>query len=503
MSVIGVDLGTSGVRAVAFAIDGTVLDSQARALTLHRDAPGRVELDADEILRSLEAVVADVARRATSLNDGPTAIGFAVLGEAVLPVDGLGRPRARVAVSMDTRGEQAAAELRDVVGGARFTEITGQPLHGMFSVFKIVAGGSGWEDASGYRCVGDFVTEQWTGTAAIDYSQAARTGLFDIETSQWSDELISAVAAHAPWVRRSALPRPVAGGSVAGFLHASAAERLGLPEGLPVVAGAHDQAAAFIGAGGSIGGDAVISFGSSDCVTVGTSTRPERLDATGFATYRVNDDLWVTLAGTAAGGWALEWFAALAGGTVTDIFGHLSPVPPSLLVLPYLAGSGTLDNDPSARGVIHGLTLETTIPQLARAVIEGAGFEFAKIIAALDARGVEIGTLRVTGTGAQNSEALVARAEAAGVNLVPVLKDAAARGAAILAVLGTRLDAPGLISAPEPAGLAQTPDPANQTWYHAQRQRYVQLYESTRNLTPPPFPTETTPDPALPKENTP
>lgn len=497
MSVLGLDLGTSGVRAVAFGVDGSVVGSASQPLTLYRDAPGRAELDPTEILHAAEAVVRAVASRAAAQNDPPTAMSFAVLGEAVVPVDELSRPLARVAVSMDTRGELPAARLGDAIGSARFTELTGQPLHGMFSAFKIAAGGEGWQNASGYRCVGDLLTERWTGAAAIDFSQAARTGLFDVETGMWSDDLIAAVAEDAPWVRRSALPRPVPGGAIAGLLRADAALRLGLPEGLPVVAGAHDQAAAFIGAGGAIGGDAVISLGSSDCVTTGTSRRPQGADATGFASYRVDDGLWVTLAGTAAGGWVLEWFAALVGGTVGDIFGDLSAEPPSLLVLPYLAGSGTLDNDPSARGVIHGLTLETTIPQLARAVVEGAGFEFAKILKALRARGIEIATLRVTGSGAQNADGLHARAQAAGAALMPVLKDASARGAAMLAARGAQLDAPGLQSAPGQTGLTRAPDAAHRDWYDAQRRRYVLLYENTRDLAPPPFAATA---PALPKE---
>jgi sugar (pentulose or hexulose) kinase len=487
VSILGVDLGTSGVRAVAFAHDGRVLDAASERLELHRAAPGRVELDPSELLGAVESVVARVAAEATARQDPPRALAFAVLGEAVLPVGADGEPLARIAVSMDTRGEHAARTLGERLGAARFTAITGQPLHGMFSAFKVAAGGRGWEDAAGYRCVGDYVTEHWTGRAVIDFSQAARTGLFDIDRGQWSDDIIDALAVDAPWLRRSALPDPVAGGRIAGSLTAEVAARLGLAEGLPVVAGAHDQAAAYLGGGGTVNKNSVIVFGSSDCVTVGTADRPHGLADTGFATYRVDDRLWVTLAGTAAGGWALEWFAALVGGTVGEVFGHLAPEPPSLLVLPYFAGSGTLDNDPDARGVFHGLTLETTIPELARAVVEGAGFEFAKIIDAFAARGITVGTLRVSGTGAQNSAALRARADATGASLTPVTKDASARGAAILAARGAGLDAPGLEAAPGATETTQQPDPQTRRWYDEQRRRYRALYEATRSITLRPF----------------
>lgn len=501
MSVLGIDLGTTGVRAVAFSADGRVLDAASEPLSLYRDTPGRAELDPTEVLRATERVVAQASAEATARQDPPQALAFAVLGEAVLPVDAAGNALARIALSMDTRGNHAAELLDESIGAARFTEITGQPLHGMFSVFKIAAGGQGWEEAAGYRCVGDFITEQWTGQAAIDYSQAARTGLFDVETLQWSDELIAAVQIAAPWITRDKLPEPVAGGNITGYISSLAAERLGLVEGIPLVAAAHDQAAAYLGAGGVPEVNSVISFGSSDCVTVGTDTRPSELNGTGFATYPVSDGLWVTLAGTAAGGWALEWFAALVGGTVDDVFSRLARNAPPLLVLPYLAGSGTLDNDANARGTIHGLTLETTIPELARAVVEGAGLEFAKIIDALHERDIRVGTIAVTGSGSRNPEALNARANAAGHALTPVTKDAAARGAAVLAARGATLHAPGLTDAPMPVAATQEPDPTTSEWYDAQRERYRALFEATRAITFAPLEVAR-PNPAHEKENT-
>ncbi|WEK61203.1 MAG: FGGY family carbohydrate kinase [Candidatus Microbacterium colombiense] len=482
MSVIGLDLGTSGVRAVAFAVDGTVRGAASAPLTLLRDGHGRVELEAEEIILAAEDVVRRAAREALAAGDPVQAIGFSVLGEAVVPIDAAGEPLARVVVSMDTRGAQPAARLGEVLGDGRFTAITGQPLHGMFSLFKIMAGDDAWAVASGYRCVGDLVAERWSGIAAIDLGQAARTGILDVEHGEWSTEIIDAAAASAPWVRIDALPVPVASGSVIGALTADAATRLGIAQGTPLVAGTHDQAAAFLGAGGEAGVRAVIALGSSDCLTVGTPRRPDGLGSTGFASYRVDDDLWVTLAGTAAGGWALEWLAGLLGRGVGEVFAALAETPPALLVLPYLAGSGTLDNDPSARGTIHGLTLDTTVPELARAVVEAAGFEFHKIIAAFSAHGVDVPDLRVTGAGADNTAALAARAAAAGARLTPVGRDASARGAAMLALRGIGGDPRALRL--EPGIPTPAIDESFADWYSGQRSAYVALYEATRALNP-------------------
>jgi sugar (pentulose or hexulose) kinase len=484
MSVIGLDLGTSGIRAVAYSTDGDVRGSASAELALLRDGAGRVELEASEIITAAEDVVRRAAQQAADAGDPVQAIGFSVLGEAVVPIDEAGAPVARVAVSMDTRGAEAAAAVGEILGGGRFTAITGQPLHGMFSLFKIMAGDAAWAGAAGYRCVGDLLAERWSGVAAIDLGQAARTGMLDVDSGEWSAEILRAAAVSAPWVQAESLPVPVASGSVIGVVREEAADALGVAPGTPLVAGTHDQAAAFLGAGGEPGVRSVIALGSSDCLTVGSRVRPQGLEATGFASYRVDDELWVTLAGTAAGGWALEWLAGLLNREVADVFGALAELPPALLVLPYLAGSGTLDNDPSARGTIHGLTLDTTVPELARAVVEAAGFEFHKIIAALHAHDVEVSDLYVTGAGADNAPALAARAAAAGASLTPVGRDASARGAAMLALRGIGGDPAALRLEPDGATPAGVGADAFAEWYAGQRAAYVALYDATRALNP-------------------
>lgn len=480
MSVLGLDLGTSGVRAAAFSLDGREIGSAAATLELQRPARDRVELDAGELIAAAESVVRSAAAAARAHGDPVAALAFSVLGEAVVPIDAAGEPLAPVAVSMDARGHDAAAALGRGIGAERFAGITGQPLHGMFSVFKIAAGDEPWRDAAGYRCMGDLLAERWTGVAGIDLSQAARTGLLDVATGRWSSELLDAFADTAPWITEDRLPTPVAGGQAIGTVTGSTAERLGLSGDVLVVAGAHDQAAAFLGAGGAAGIRSVVAFGSSDCLTVGSASRPAGLEATGFASYRIDEERWITLAGTAAGGWALQWFAGIVGSTVGEVFGTLSPCPPALLLLPYLAGSGTLDNDPQARGVLHGLTLETSVPEIARAVAESAGFEFRTILDAFSAHGVATGDLIVTGSGSENAAALQARADAAGRSLTPVTADASARGAAMFAASALGAGSAPLL-APTTAAVAE-PAAEHSEWYARQRSAYRDLYRATRDI---------------------
>jgi fructose-bisphosphate aldolase class II len=222
-----------------------------------------------------------------------------------------------------------------------------------------------------------------------------------VNAAAWSAEVIAAAAVDAPWLADAPFAECVVSGTVVGTVSAEVAERLGLPRATALVAGAHDQAASFIGAGGAAGSVSAFALGSSDCLTVETPQRPGRIADTGFATYPWQPARWLTLAGTAAGGWTLEWYAGLTGvPDVNALLSESSAEPPPILVLPYLAGSGTLDNDPTGRGAVIGLTLDLSRPQLTRAFLEAAGYELGSIVAAFAAADVPVGQVRAVGTGA-------------------------------------------------------------------------------------------------------
>ena len=479
MSLLGVDLGTSGIRVVAYGTDGRELATRERPLHLARPAPVRAELDAVELQAAVEDAIRSLAATPELAADPVAALSFSVLGEAVVPTDHAGNPTAPVIVSMDERGASAAERLARSLPDAEYHAITGQPLHPMFSAFKIATEDGPWRSAARYLCMGDYLTLQWTGEAVIDYGMAARTGLLDVGRLAWSEAVLHRLQEFAPWLDEARLPRIGPSGQAVGRLLPGVAERLGLPATTVVALGTHDQAAALLGCDGAPGLRSCLSFGSSDCLTVATASRPTGFERTGLASYPIDDSTWITLAGTAAGGWALDWFARLTGReSVGAVFDELSPEPPPLLVVPYLRGSGTLDNDPAATGTVHGLTLDTTVPQLARAFIEASGLEFARIAEAFAQRGVEVGEIAVSGGGARNLPALLARANALGGPLAIAPDNAAARGAARLAARGIGLDL-----GPAPGGAPSVqPEPQHADWYSAQRRNYLALIEATRRL---------------------
>ena len=401
MSLLGVDLGTSGVRVAAISAVGAQLAGATRATVLRRRSPGLAETDADEVLAAAAGLLGEVAAHPAVIADPPQAISFSVQGEAILPVDRNGHALAPAPVSMDERGADQAFRIVEDLGADVIQRITGQPAHPMFSVYKIAAGGPNWTGPAvhGYRTLGDYVAGRLGARAAIDTSVAARTGAYNVEAATWSAVLLGAAG-----VDEGLLPEVVPAGTVVGTLSAEAAARTGLPSGLPLATGAHDQAASFLGGGGRVGTSSVVSFGSSDCLTVGTAGRPQGLGGTGLATYPFGDGTWLTLAGTSAGGWVLDWFATLTGvagpAERDDLFEQAADHPARVLVLPYFTGSGTVDNDPHARGAIVGLGLDTARAELARAFLESFGFEIRKIVDTLADRDIETGALHAVGGGA-------------------------------------------------------------------------------------------------------
>ncbi len=481
-STVGLDLGTSGVRAVVLDCHTGEIQSEATQPVGVRTGGDLVTADADEIV---DAVLTVLARTPAELAADVAAIGFSVQGEAFVPLDRFGRAVDRVPLSMDKRGAGQVSRMADALGAERFQQLTGQPLNEMFPVFKIAAESDRW-DAARYLGLGDHVLTQLGGGALTDWTQAARTGLFDVEARAWSQILAEPMGLACVTSR---MARPVAAGTVAGTLSADIASLSGLSSSTRLVVGMHDQAAAFLGAGGVADHTAVMSLGTSECVTVGSGTRL-RLEGTGVACYPALPGLWMTLAGTAAGGWGLTWLAELTGAATPQqqkaLLDAPAAQPGEVLLLPYFTGSGTLDNDPVARGTITGLTLNTRADQLVRAFYESSGYEMAKVLGALSGQ-IGISAVHIAGAGSQNRRAVQIRADAIDLTLSPVHPQAAARGAAVLAggALGESVPAPQL------CGAAVVPNLDHRERHLHRRQAYRDLYDAIAGLRPESAPTTT------------
>jgi xylulokinase len=405
----------------------------------------------------------------------------------VLPVGADGEALAMAPISTDARAIEETAAITDAVGARRLRVITGQRPHPMFSVGKIawtrrIPGL--WQRAAKFHCLGDFLALRLGVPPAIDYTMAARTMAFDCHQQTWSAEILDSAG-----IPGKLMPAAVPVGAELGRLPAAIADSLGFAEPPVLIAGAHDQACALLGAGATEPGQAALSLGTSECLTVNVDGWPDSLTDTSFPAYRPwPSDRWMVLAGIPSGGATLDWLASTLTGpgenhALSRLMDLLPAEPAHVLALPHFAGSGTTENDPVSRGAFIGLSHETSAGELFRAVLEASGFEVARSVAALTTAGIAISELRASGGGTAATVPVQIRSTAAGLPLDVVPGHATARGAAIIAGAAIGLY-PSLTVAGasiRPASSVQ-PDPEAQRWYQQQRKRYALLYPALRSI---------------------
>jgi xylulokinase len=295
-----------------------------------------------------------------------------------------------------------------------------------------------------YLLISSYICWRLSGEAVIDVSLACRTLLFDVNMRAWSGELLAAAG-----FREDQLPLVVPAGSVAGRVKPDMAMRLGLPGETKVVIGAHDQVANALACGVALPGDAADVSGTSECITPLFEKIPG-----GFGFERCNYACvpyvggrgFVTYAYNLSGGSVVRWFrdslavhlglqAKEEGLSVYDLLNRAAPGEPgSLLVLPYLQGmGGTPVMVPGARGLVYGLSMDTGLPDIYRAILEGLTFEMACNLESLAGFGISPKRLFACGGGARSALWLSIKADVWNREIIPVkTEETGALGSAIL-----------------------------------------------------------------------
>lgn len=445
MSLLGLDIGTTGCKAIVFREDGHILASAYREYPLTTPQPGWIELDAELVWRRVEEAIREAVAKAGS-GDPVRAVAPSVQGEAVCPVDEQGHPLANSIITFDSRTVPQAEQLGAALGAATVGDLTGQPLHPMGTVNKIAWWRQNhpelYDRAWRFLCYGDFALARLGVEPVMDTSMAARTMAYDLHSGDWSRRVLDVFD-----IDLAKLPRVAGSGQAVGEIPPAICDRLALPHGVVAATGGHDQPCGALGAGAAVPGRAMYAIGTVECVTPCLAELKADLGPRGFPCYpHVAPGLWVTLGFNFGGGSILRWFrdnlaadavaeAARTGRDVYDvILADVDTTPGSLLLLPHFAGTGTPWLDPLSKGAIVGLTLASTRADLAKAVLEGTTYEIATNVAQMRAAGVDISELRAIGGGAKSAKWLQIKSDILGTPLVRLnVSEAACLGAAILA----------------------------------------------------------------------
>jgi len=449
MSVIGLDIGTTGCKAAVFNDEWKIVATASREYPVLTPHPYWAEQDADLVWRLALDVLAQVA--ALNKDDPPKALALSVQGEAVIPVDPKGRPVRHAILGMDTRSTAENEWLAETFGPESLFERTGMPMHTMNTITKLLWLQQNesriWGNAAQWLLYEDYFLRRLTGRAVISHCLASRTQMYDLGTATWADDILNRCGIDQG---RLAQLLPT-GEAIVGTLDETIACEVGLPDSVLVALGGHDQACAALGSGVIEPGLAMVSTGTAEVVEVAMSSPvvDPQLREGNISVYRhVVPGLYLAMTLNHSGGLTLRWFRdalcrdtlAQASETGQDaydlILADASEGPTNLLVLPHFAGAGTPLPDTRSKGAIVGLTFATTRAEIAKAILEGLTFELRANLELLRAAGIGLSELHAVGGGARSRLWLQLKADICRTRLcVPRVTEAACLGAAILAAV--------------------------------------------------------------------
>jgi xylulokinase len=485
--LIAIDVETSGARASAFDVRGLPVGEVRRAYPTFLPAEGWAEQDAR---RWLSAALSALGGLVQSLGRRSQVRAVAVTGQcpSVVPLDHRDKPLRPGIIYRDNRATAEAAWMREKFGDDALHQLTGHVPAAFHVVAKVL-----WLRAHEPEIFAatrrfvqptDYVALGLTGNATTDWSMAAATGLLELRARRWAADLMSRLE-----LDTAMFPSVVPPWSVAGAIRPALAHRLGLAEGVPVVAGAGDSIACALGAGVVQGGPVSEMAGSSSCFNSVISEPLADQDVTHYPSITAEHG-YVTEVGLNTTGEALDWLAQIfyTGSARTarrDDYARIESAAAAakagsagLLFAPVL-GDGERD-DPSLRGAMTGLSLRHDRGDVARATMEGVACGVRSRLDTLGRASTPATELRVSGGGAGMRVWNQVKADVTGIPVVHVAGDSTAAGAAMLAGLGAgiyRDAAEAVARGYRPADRAE-PDPANRALYDDLYGRYQLLISS-------------------------
>ena len=481
--LLGLDLGTSSVKALLMAEDGTVLGEGSASYAVRAPRPGWAESTPEDWWGAvLEATGVAVGRRGAEV----TALGLSGQMHGVVLVDEPGLPLRPAVIWADARSgaELAAYRRLDEDLGRRLANPPAVGMAGPSLLWLRDHEPDAYTSARWALQPKDWLRMRMTGEVATEPSDASATLLYDLPADDWSYAVVEELG-----LRTELLAPLIPSARVAGTLEGEAAGDLGLREGLPVAAGAADTAAAMLGTGLLRPGPVQLTVGTGgQVVTPKRAPEPDPHGRTHL--YRAAlPGLWYSMAAIQNAGLALEWVRKVLGVSWKEVYEEAFAVPQGsggVTFLPYLSGERTPRFDPGARGAWTGLGLDHTRGHLLRAALEGVAFALREALEALEDHGITAPELRLAGGGTGGGSGgpwrqLLADVLGRPLGLLPdeISSVASARGAAFLAGLASGVYPTAedtLPLTPEPESVIRPGEPAYETAYERYKELYPKLY---------------------------
>ncbi len=447
-TLLGIDLGTSGVKVAVYDVDGNrMCSSQYDGYPTMRPTPDAAEHDPalwwDSVKKALRRASASVSLQQVE------AVGLSGLN-GLVPTDRNGHPLLNGIIYTDRRSNPQSEWIRERIGEDKIFDITGNRIcPGTFSAPLILWTKENSRDiykqTSKFLVPSNYLAYRLTGKFGIDFSRASMTLLFDLRNRRWDQDLLQGMEISA-----EKLPDIIPPWSIIGEVSSEAATETGLKKGTPVVIGGMDSMCSALGAGVTEPGLALDIGGSAGGIAV-CSDKPI-FDRRFLNVCHVVPDIWVHIGPMNAAGAVFEWSTNLLGeieslvakrigGSAYDLLSleiaETEAGAKGLIFLPYLAGERCPIWDPFAKGVFFGLTLAHQREDILRSVVEGVAFGLRDILETFKEANIDMDKLVLTGGGAENRTITQIKADILREALyLPEVTETATFGAAILAGCG-------------------------------------------------------------------
>ncbi len=442
---LGLDVSTTGAKALLINEKGGVVSSATTPLTLSTPQPLWSEQDPRDWWTGMAKSIREALEQARVSGSAVTAIGLTGQMHGLVLLDEQGEVLRPAILWNDQRTGAQCDEMRSRLGWERLIQITGNDALTGFTAPKILWVRQNepeiYARARHILLPKDYIRYRLTGDYAMDKADGSGTILFDLKNRDWSPEVLTALDIPANW-----LPSTFEGPTVTGYVSAQAAAETGLVQGIPVVGGGGDQATQAVGVGAVQPGIIALTLGTSGVVFATTESPLIEPEGRLHAFCHAVPDRWHFMGVMLSAAGSLQWHRdTLAPGvsfdTLVNEAGDIKAGSDGLLFLPYLTGERTPYPDPLARAAWVGLTVRHTRAHMTRAVLEGVAFGIKDSFTLILQAGLgSIQQVRISGGGAKSALWRQIMADVLGVELVTVnTTEGAAYGAALLAGVGAGL----------------------------------------------------------------
>lgn len=496
MNYMGVDIGTSGCKAVIFDEKGSQLASAGREYNIIFSSGAAAELNSDEVIKKCFDIIKECASNVEK--NSVKGLGITSQGEAFTAVGFNNEILYNAMVSSDIRSKFYMDEFLKNFDEEKLYQITGHTAHPMFTLFKLLWFKDNkkdlWEKTKYFLCFEDLLQFKLGLDPKISWSLAGRTMMFDVRKHIWDPDIIRRLE-----ISEKQLSKPMPSGRKAGVVDVKIAKELGLSEETFVVTGGHDQPCNAIGAGIVDEGIAMHSTGTVECITP-MFKKPvfsDDLRKNNLCTYNyVIENAYTTVAFNLTGGNILKWFkdefgkSEVAEAEMSEkdpyelILKQIDNKPSNLMVLPYFTPSGTPYFDSETAGAILGLRLSTSRGEILKALLEGISLEMRLNLEILENSGCTIKELRSVGGGAKSSEWTQLQSDVMNKKITVLnIKEAGCFGTAILARSAVEnIPIENIVGQWVKPLYEVYPQEENVDWYNEKFNRYRDLYYKVKKI---------------------